>query len=282
MKSMVWRMTQKGILFFMVISLGVLNVPLTSFSATQEKEAINSSGQSAEKAAGKKLETSPKEVAAEDVASKSGIQEPKSTEEENIPEQTEEKATGHKEASTEKNNEPVVQNKKLTDTEAALVSSQTDPRVEVTNSVDGMTMLYAGAALGGVILVAALSSGSSSSSSGDDIEISDTTEETVGPDIAGNDWSGYLRIKDKDHKGYQGINATITHSGNAVKITTTSSLDYGQQLSGTITSSGYLLLYDSKTGEDWTTHEGNATSKKIDLYDYVNSLQDLDRMYLSR
>ena len=104
----------------------------------------------------------------------------------------------------------------------------------------------------------------------------------VGPDLNGSNWTGFLNIKETGNEGYQSISARIDQSGSSVQIYTSSTLDYGRKFSGTISSSGYMLMYDSISGEDWTTHKGNARSESVDLYDYVNNFDDPDRMKLSR
>lgn len=88
-----------------------------------------------------------------------------------------------------------------------------------------------------------------------------------------------------DLVGFQGenITATVTQNGNYVVITTSSHQKYGQKLVGNIAPDGFMKLYDQRTGEDWTTHYGNATSTKIDLYDFVdNNYNDVDRILLQR
>ena len=162
------------------------------------------------------------------------------------------------------------------------VPIETDPRVEITESEDGLTMIYVGAGVGAAVLLAAALGGSSSSSSDSDVSYTDPTVDLVGPSIYGNDWSGYIDLKDHGHEGYQTITATVTQNGSAVQIDTTSTMDYGNRLNGTINSSGHMLLYDSVTGEDWSTFKGNAQADKIDLYDWVNHLGDLDQIYLTR
>jgi len=163
-----------------------------------------------------------------------------------------------------------------------------DPSVTIESdtAIDGMTMLYIGGAIGLVAIgAAALGGGSGSSSdSGGTPSLPDIgpEEPLVGPDLNGSDWSGFLDIKDERATGYQNIMANIVQSGSSVRITTTSTLAYGRHFSGTIRSNGYMLMYDSATGEDWTTHRGNATENRIDLYDFVNNFEDLDRMLLSR
>ena len=208
-----------------------------------------------------------------------------------------------------------------------------DSHGEDADSIDGLTMLYIGGAVAGVaVLAAALgansgssgssnpvstvgtvgtvgtsstsatsstsssssstSSSSSSSSSNSSSSSSSSYPEdlppvpeptsVVGPNLNGSDWTGYLDIEETGNEGYQRISARIDHSGSSVQIYTSSTLNYGRKFSGTISSSGYMLMYDSVTGEDWTTHKGNARSGSVDLYDYVNDFDDLDRMYLSR
>ncbi len=190
----------------------------------------------------------------------------------------------------------------------------TDPHVEVSESIDGLTMLYMGGAAAGVaVLALALGSSSSSDSSAPpvipivpdlpspepdpepdpdpdpepDPDIPDLPDvpsgtDPVGPDLNGSDWTGFLDINDSGHRGFQAISAKINHNGSSVQIYTSSTLDYGRKFSGTISSSGYMLMYDSISGEDWTTHKGNATKDRVDLYDYVNWFEDLDRMKLTR
>jgi len=155
------------------------------------------------------------------------------------------------------------------------------PKEITETTTDGMTMLYIGGAIAGVAILAGALAANSGSSDSSSVPVEPAIP-VVGPDLGGNDWLGFLDIKDKNHKGYQAISARIIHNGDAVQITTSSTLDYGKQLNGTISKGGFMLMYDSVTGEDWTTHFDNATSKRIDLYDYVNHLNDLDRMKLSR
>ncbi len=198
-----------------------------------------------------------------------------------------------------------------TEPQTALTVDGTDPHVEGTGSIDGLTMLYMGGAAAGVAVLALALGGSSSSSDSSvppvvppvpelpdpdpdpepdpdpDPDIPDLPDvpsgtDPVGPDLNGSDWTGFLDINDSGHKGFQAISAKIKHNGSSVQIYTSSTLDYGRKFSGTISSSGYMLMYDSISGEDWTTHKGNATKNRVDLYDYVNWFEDLDRMKLTR
>jgi len=157
-----------------------------------------------------------------------------------------------------------------------------DPAGE-DDTIDGMTMLYIGGAVGVMAIGAvALSGGGGGDSSDSAGSLPAPTEAPVGPNLNGTDWGGFLSIHDKAHVGYQTISASIRHSGRVVEILTTSNLDYGQYLTGTISSGGHMLLYDSITGEDWTTHAASATANRVDLYDFVDSYKDTDQMLLVR
>ena len=183
--------------------------------------------------------------------------------------------------------EPVAE---MTETSATDAASLEEPPFEVSEptvtvddgeGIDGMTMLYAGGAIGlAAIAVAALAGGGSSGSGSSSPSTPSTP--VVGPDLNGSNWLGFLDIKDTRSAGYQNISATIVQNGSAVQINTSSTLDYGHQFNGSIDSSGNMLMYDSITGEDWTTHYSKATANSVDLYDYVNNLKELDRMLLNR
>lgn len=184
------------------------------------------------------------------------------------------------------NNNEATGDTTITSEEPAFVVSE--PSVTVESDTDGMTMLYVGGALGIVAMGAVVLGGGSGSSSdsGADPSLPDSSSPSatplVGPDLNGVNWAGFQDIKDYRATGYQNIAASIVHSGSTVQITTTSTLTYGHYFSGSINSSGHMLMYDSITGEDWTTFGGNASGNRIDLYDYVNNLKDKDRMLLSR
>jgi hypothetical protein len=91
--------------------------------------------------------------------------------------------------------------------------------------------------------------------------------EIVGPDLNGSDWSGSILFKDI---GEDQITATITHVGNQVTIETSRPADsLGHLLTGTITSSGNMLMYDTSDGQDWTSLYGPETSNSLSLADYV-------------
>jgi len=164
------------------------------------------------------------------------------------------------------------------------IVDETDPGEEESDSIDGLTMLYIGGGVAGVAALA-VALGSNSGSSEPDTpppEPVPPPEPPVGPDLNGTDWAGYLDIKNNKYRGYQAVSATIIHSGRSLQINTSSTLHYGQQFSGTISSGGYIFVRDSTTGQTWTTHRGSANTRRVDLYDYVNNFKELDRMKLTR
>lgn len=180
----------------------------------------------------------------------------------------------------EKVETPVVDTDKgIPQEDPAFVVADPTVTVDTGEGIDGMTMLYIGGAAG-LLAVGAIALGGGSSSS--DPTPPPPTTPVVGPDINGANWAGFLDIKDTRAQGFQNITATIVQNGSAVQITTSSTLMYGRMFNGSIKANGFMLLYDSVTGEDWTTHYRNATETNVDLYDYVNGLKDLDRMLLVR
>ena len=161
-----------------------------------------------------------------------------------------------------------------------------DPSVTtVSGRIDGMTWLYIGGAIGAAAIAAvalgAAGSGGSSSDSGVD-PVPPPTTPVVGPDLNGTNWSGYLTINDSSARGSQNITASIMQSGASITIITSSTLAYGHRFDGRISRNGNMLVYDSITGEDWSTHVGTTSANHIDLYDYVNGKRNVDRMVLNR
>jgi hypothetical protein len=256
MNSLLYKILEKGILMFMIVSMTIFNIPISSIAASDDQQ------ESEEVIGGQASDSSP------------------------------------------------VKNDTEPEHQAESTIDETDPGEEDSESVDGLTMLYIGGAIAGVAALAiALGSSSGSSDPGTPPPESTpppseptptppspepdppslpsppsdpSTNPPVGPNLNGADWAGFLEIKDSRYKGFQYISARIVHSGNAVQINTSSNLHYGRQFNGTISSGGYMLMYDSISGEDWTTHRGDATTNRVDLYDYVNWFEDLDRMKLTR
>lgn len=97
--------------------------------------------------------------------------------------------------------------------------------------------------------------------------ITNATVNTQGVDISGNNWTGYYSRT--DNLAYETItSASIVQNGSYVEITT-SKQGLGHHFTGTINSSGDMLIYDSYDGEDWSTHYGPATSLDIAIYDFI-------------
>lgn len=267
MNSLLYMIFKKGILLFMIVNMTVFNIPISSVADSVDQQGSD---------------PAPEQKGSEEVVD----------------------GQASDSSPIKDGTEPEHQTESTID--------ETDPAEEDSESVDGLTMLYIGGAIAGVAALA-IALGSSSGSSGPAIPPPDptpppseptptppspspdpdppslpsppsdpSTNPPVGPDLNGTNWSGFLEIKDSRYKGYQFISAKIIHSGSAVQINTSSTLHYGRQFNGTISSSGYMLMYDSISGEDWTTHKGNASTNRVDLYDYVNWFKDLDRMKLTR
>ena len=89
--------------------------------------------------------------------------------------------------------------------------------------------------------------------------------DTVGPNLNGQ-WAGYYKSEEGN---YQNLTATITHTGRRVTITTSMPPGIIHRLVGQIDGGGNMLLYDQFDNEDWTTLYGPASSKSINLADYV-------------
>ncbi len=158
------------------------------------------------------------------------------------------------------------------------------PETTTTTTGGSKTLLFVGA---GAVALGAIAIGSSASGGGDSVGDSNDTSTTpttpsvprVGPDIAGDDWSGILLLVEGRREP---ITATVTQNGSRVTIATSSTQRYGQVFKGTIRASGHMTLYDQTTGEDWTTFKGPATSTHIEMEDYVNNFTALDVLVLKR
>lgn len=146
------------------------------------------------------------------------------------------------------------------------------PKVEGSGEQNNW-LIYGGAAALGVGAIA-LAAGGSSGSSGSSCDL-----EPVGPSVAGKDWAGTL---DLNANGMQQVTAKVTQCGDQILINTTSSLAYGRTFEGTISSSGYMNVFDHITHETWTTYKGNASSTQIRIYDLVTGGTHLDSLIITR
>lgn len=97
--------------------------------------------------------------------------------------------------------------------------------------------------------------------------------------LTGNDWFGYLYLVDGKTER---VTAKVVQSGSSISISTSSSQSYGRNFTGTIDAENNMYLYDSNTGEDWTTHFGPCGINRIELHDYVHDLEALDGLFLAR
>ena len=155
------------------------------------------------------------------------------------------------------------------------------PVPQTTDSGSGGNMLLYGglaAAAAGAVALAAGSGGGSSSS--EPVVPEEPKEEPVGADIDGDNWSGRLILVDSGYK--EDVTATVEQNGRDVIITTSTTQKYGRKFVGKIDSDAEMQVRDQDTGQDWTTFKGKARWNMIDLYDYVHSFHDLDRLYLTR
>ena len=103
----------------------------------------------------------------------------------------------------------------------------------------------------------------------------------VGPNLNGT-WAGYYKSIEGN---YQNLTATITHVGQQITITTSMPPGIVKKLVGKIDAVGNMLLYDQFDKEDWTTLYGPASSKSINLADFVfvsQSLSDTNILILKR
>lgn len=108
-----------------------------------------------------------------------------------------------------------------------------------------------------------------------------TTEEIVGPPIAGYFWSGQCYLlggTTGNHFFEREITAVVTQEGNAVTITTSDPcvFNYGMDIigpyfEGIIDAAGNMALVDECIPpQTWTTHWGPATATSIMIGDYSN------------
>ncbi|WP_136799190.1 hypothetical protein [Desulfosediminicola ganghwensis] len=141
--------------------------------------------------------------------------------------------------------------------------------------------------LGGAAAIGlgALAIGAGGSSSSDDggggggtSSQSECEDGLIGPSLAGQ-WQGVLDLK---NYGSQSVSATITHCGERITIRTSTTLPYGQNFTGRVSSGGSIILKEGVTYEIWSTPLGPATSNSLRVYDYVNNQTQLDALKLAR
>lgn len=148
-----------------------------------------------------------------------------------------------------------------------------------TSDSGGKKWLYAGAGVAAAAAVAvAAGAGGSSSSSPAEPEV--PKEDPVGADLNGNNWHGRLILADSGYK--EEVTATVYQNGSTLEITTSTTQKYGSKFVGKINKSAFIKARDQTTGQDWTTFYSKARWNMIDLYDYVHTFHDMDRLYLTR
>ena len=151
-----------------------------------------------------------------------------------------------------------------------------------TSSSGGKTLLYGGiaaAAVVGAVALAAGSGGGGSSSAEEEVP-EEPKQEPVGADLDGDNWHCRLILADSGFK--EDVTATVEQNGNELVITTSTTQKYGKKFIGHISRDANIDVRDQDTGQDWTTHYDKARWNMIDLYDYVHTFRDLDRLYLER
>ncbi len=209
-------------------------------------------------------------------------------------------------SSTEKTEETVIKDPEDNENVTSTEKNDAEPQSQKTST--GSILLYSGIGVAAVVAVAAaVGVGGSSDSVSETTSATTTTStptpttktpttpkpkittpkdnnpagaEPVGADIGGDNWTGFIDLVGGPRES---ISSSISQHGNYVVITTSSHQKYGQKLVGNIAADGFMKLFDQRTGEDWTTHFGNATANKIDLYDFVhNNFKEVDQIFLQR
>lgn len=103
---------------------------------------------------------------------------------------------------------------------------------------------------------------------------SQVVNDVVGPDIKGDDWSGYAYVNDSTGNSYWlvPITAIIIQNGNNVSITLTyhdtNWLGIGNYFEGTIYSDGDMSVYD-QSYQTWTTYYGPVTTTSVTIADFT-------------
>lgn len=152
-----------------------------------------------------------------------------------------------------------------------------EPKETKSGSNKTKWLVIGGAAAIGIGALA-IGAGGGSSSGGGGSSQSACDEEPIGPSLAGQ-WQGVLDLK---NYGSQPVTANVTHCGDHITISTSSTLPYGQNFSGSVSSGGSLLLKEGATYEIWSSHMGPARSNDLRIYDYVNNQTQMDSLKLTR
>ena len=180
--------------------------------------------------------------------------------------------------------------KNIPGAEEKKASGDTSPKTVKTSDTSPLVYLGVGAAVAAAIGLAAASGGGGSDSDSSDSGGSGSGEgsggRSVRPEVEpknatlwGDNWSGTLHLINGKREQ---VTALIYQTGAQIEIVTSTSQRYGRRFVGSVSSSGHMRMIDQTTGELWTTFMGPANSTRIDLYDYVNNFQDLDRLILTR
>ncbi len=186
--------------------------------------------------------------------------------------------------------DPGTKNKPETD--AQETGGDKSPKTTKSSDTNPMVYLGIGAAAAAAIGLAAAAGGGSSDSDGSSSEgggggatggsdgrsVKPTTE-PKNATLWGDNWSGTLHLINGNREQ---VTALIYQNGAQIEIVTSTTQRYGKRFVGSVSSSGHMRMVDQTTGELRTTFMGPANSTRIDLYDYVNNFQDLDRLLLTR
>lgn len=172
---------------------------------------------------------------------------------------------------------PTATEKKTTG--VAVKQPDTSPQTTTTRDTSSMVYVGVGLAAAAAIAVGLAASGSSDSSENSTPEPEAPKEKPVGTSLDGDDWSGRLLLINGQREL---VTAVVNQNGSSLEIITSSSQRYGRRFVGSIRSDAHIRVTDTTTGETWTTFNGPANSRRIDIYDYVNNFQDLDNLLLRR
>lgn len=164
-------------------------------------------------------------------------------------------------------------------TGVAVKQPDTSPQTTTTRDTSSLVYVGVGLAAAAAIAVGLGSSGSSDSSDNSTSDPEAPKKSPVGASLDGDNWSGRLLLINGQREL---VTAVVNQNGSSLEIITSSSQRYGRRFVGNIRSDAHIRVTDTTTGETWTTFNGPANSRRIDIYDYVNNFQDLDNLLLKR